>query len=293
MKPIYLKVANSPETSIDIRYERAPYFKNPWHFHPELELTLVLESSGTRFIGNSMNAFYPNELTLTGSNLPHYWRNDPAYYRKGSNLKAEAIILRFAEHFLGTDFFGLPEMRHVHDLLQVSRRGVQVLGKTKELTSGKMRAMLQMNGADRIIALLQILNSIAESAEYKVLCSIGFIQTFGKPDIERINDVYPYVLGNFMRPVSLNEVASVANMNPTAFSRYFKVKTGKTFTRFLQEIRIEHACKLLIDGKYNVSQVAYECGFQHQSYFIKQFRRITRQTPLQYRNRQTKAIGLP
>lgn len=284
MKPIYLKVANSPQTSIDIRHETAPYFKNPWHFHPELELTLILASRGTRFIGNSISNFFENELTLTGPNLPHYWRNDPVYYPKGSSLKAEAIIVRFNEDFLGKDFFQLPEMNHVNNLFKISRRGLNILGATRRRASEQLRAMMQMNGADRIIALLQVLNTIAGSSEYKVLSSIGSIETVGKPDMARINKVYSYVLKNFLRPIHLNQVASVANMNPTSFSRYFKAKTGKTFTQFLNEIRMEHAYKLLIDGKFNVSEVCYECGFQNQSYFIKQFKRITHQTPLQYKN---------
>ena len=290
MKPIYLKVASSPETSIDIRHETAPYFKNPWHFHPELELTLILASRGTRFIGNSSSNFCENELTLTGPDLPHYWRNDPVYYQKGSALKAEAIIVRFPEYFLGRDFFQLPEMHHINNLFKISRRGLKIFGNTKEQTAEKMRAMMQMNGAERIITLLQILKAIAESAEFHVLSSIDFIQTYRKPDIERINNVYSYVLENFLHPIHLNEAASIANMNPTAFSRYFKTKTGKTFTQFLHEIRIEHAYKLLIDGKFNISEVCYECGFQNQSYFIKQFKRITHQTPLQYKNQHNVTI---
>lgn len=290
MKPIFLKVANSSDSSIDIRHEIAPYFKNPWHFHPELELTLILKSTGTQFIGNSINAFYQNELTLTGPNLPHYWRNDPIYYKKENNLRAEAIIVRFPEHFLGKEFFQLPEMHHVNNLFKISRRGLKILGHTKEQAAEKMSAMIKMSGTERIIALLQILNLIANSQEYKVLSSIGFVQTNGKSDTERINDIYSYALENFQHSIQLEVVASVANMNPTAFCRYFKAKTSKTFTQFLHEIRIEHACKLLIDGKLNVSQVCYECGFQNQSYFIKQFKRITHQTPLQYQNEHNKTI---
>lgn len=292
MKPIYLKVTNPPETSIDIRHEMAPYFKNPWHFHPELELTLILKSTGTQFIGNSINNFYQKGLTLTGANLPHYWRNDPVYYQEGSTLKAEAVIVRFPEDFLGKDFFHLPEMQHINSLFSVSRRGLKIFGRTKEQVSEKIFAMLQMNGSERIIALLQILNLLANSTEYKILSSVGFVQTYGKSDISRINDVYAYVMENFLRPIQLHEVAAVAKMNPTAFSRYFKAKTNKTFTRFLHEIRIEHAYKLLIEGKFNVSQVCYECGFQNQSYFIKQFKRITHQTPLQYQNQHNKAFIL-
>jgi AraC-like DNA-binding protein len=284
MKPIYLKVAHSPETSIDIRHETAPYFKNPWHFHAELELTLILSSRGTRFVGNNISNFFENELTLTGPNLPHYWRNDPAYYKKGSRLKAEAIIVRFSEQFLGKDFFQLPEMQHIRNLFRISHRGLLIAGDTKRQAAERIRAMMKMNGAERIIALLQVLNTIAASAEYKVLSSIGFIQTYGEPDVARINKVYAFVLENFLRPIHLKQVAAIANMNPAAFSRYFKVKTGKTFTQLLHEIRIEHAYKLLIEGERNVSEVCYECGFQNQSYFIKQFKRIANQTPLQYRN---------
>lgn len=290
MKPIYLKVTSSPESSIDIRHEISSYFKNPWHFHPELELTLILESSGTHFIGNSINSFYKNELTLTGPNLPHFWRNDPVYYEKNSGLKAEAIIIRFSEHFLGKNFFQLPEMRHIHSLFQLSRRGLKIFGKTKEEAIDNMRKMINMNGTNRIITLLQILNALANSHENKILSSIGFVHEYGRSDTERINSIYTYVTENFLQPIQLNDVASVANMNPTAFCRYFKAKTDKTFTQFLNEIRIGHACKLLIEGKYNVSQVCFECGFQNQSYFIKQFKNYTKQTPLQYKN-QHNTIG--
>jgi AraC-like DNA-binding protein len=288
MKPTFLKVSNSLETSIDIRHEIAPYFKNPWHFHPELELTLILESSGTHFIGNSISAFYKNELTLTGPNLPHYWRCDPIYYQKRHNLKAEAIIVRFPEHFLGDDFFLIPEMHHINTLFKISRRGLKIFGETKEQTSEIMGTMVQMDGAERIIALLQILNLLAKSSDYKILSCRGFVNTSETSDTERINDVYAYLIENFMHPIELNLIASVANMNPTAFCRYFKAKTGKTFTQILHEIRIGHACKILIEGKLNASQVCYECGYQNQSYFIKQFKRITQQTPFQYQNQHNK-----
>lgn len=291
MKPVYLKVANSPESSIDIRHERAPYFKNPWHFHPELELTLILAGRGTRFIGNNISNFFKNELTLTGPNLPHYWRNDPVYYQEGSSLKAEAIIVRFPEHFMGKDFLQLPEMHHLNELFRISKRGLKITGTTKAEACKKIRAMIKMNGAERVLALLQVLHAIAESKEYEVLSTIGSIQSNDKPDVSRINKVYAYVLENFLRPIQLKQVAAVANMNPTAFSRYFKTKTGKTFTQFIQEIRIEHASKLLIDGKFNVAEVCYECGFQNQSYFIKQFKRITNQTPLQYKNQHNGHIA--
>lgn len=287
MKPIFLKVANSPETSIDIRHEIAPYFKNPWHFHPELELNLILKSSGTKFIGDSISAFYAGELTLTGPELPHYWHNDPIYYQEERGLNAEAIIVRFPENFLSRGFLELPEMHHVRCLINLSRRGLQITGDLRDYTSAKMKDMLAMNGADRLITLLQILNRIAGSSQHRCLSSIGFTGEQHPSDTEKVNDVYTYVLGRFGSPITLSAVAAVANMNPTAFCRYFKVKTGKTFTRFLHEIRIGYACKLLIEGRLNVSEICYESGFQNQSYFIKQFKRICGETPLQYRSRHS------
>lgn len=289
MKPVFLKVSNPPEASIDIRHEIAPYFKNPWHFHPEYELTLILESSGTQFIGNSISSFYKNGLTFTGPNLPHYWRNDPIYYQDKS-LKAEAIIVRFQEEFLGVNFFHLPEMQAILRLFKLSQQGLQIHGTTKRNIAEIMGDMLQLNGAERIIALLRILNSLATSSEYKLLSSLGFAQSYGVFDVEKINDVYSFVMARFMFPIHLSEVASVANMNRTAFCRYFKSKTGKTFVQFLQEIRIGHACKLLIEGGFNVSEACYQSGFRNQSYFIKQFKKTTGQTPLQYQNLHHKVI---
>ena len=289
MKPIFLKVGTAPETSIDLRHEIAPYFKNPLHFHPEFELTYILESTGTRFIGNSISTFKKNELTLTGPNLPHFWRNDPIYYKEGHNLKAEAIIVRFSEHFSGKDFLQLAEMDHINNLFRISRRGLKIFGHTKVQIAKKMCAMVQMKGLERIIALLQILNSLANSSEYKLLSGTGFIQANEKSEMDRINDVLSYLLDNFLHSIQLNEVASIAKMNPSAFCRYFKAKTGKTLIQLLHEMRIEHACKLLIDGTLNVSQICYECGFQNQSYFIKQFKRIKNKTPLQYQNQYHKA----
>src|SRR5690606_31300660 len=222
MKPIYLKVLNSPKASIDIRHEVSSYFKNPLHFHPEYELTLILDSSGTQFIGDSMRPFFKNGLTLSGPNLPHYWRCDPVYYQNVPGLKAEAIIVRFPEEFLGRDFFQLTEMQQVKKLFKESLQGLSYYGDTKPTTSESMNAMLEMDGAERIISLLKILNTLADSSEYRILSSIGFTQHYGVTDIEKINKVYSYVMENFMRPVHLKDVAAIANMNTTALCRYFK-----------------------------------------------------------------------
>ncbi|MEX2511377.1 MAG: AraC family transcriptional regulator [Cyclobacteriaceae bacterium] len=282
MKPIYLKVTNSPENSFDIRHEIDTYFKNPLHFHPELELTLILESTGTQFMGSSIGRFEKNDLTLAGPNLPHFWRNDPIYYKNHNGLKAEAIIIRFKENFLTKPFFQLPELNHINMIFQKSKRGLKIYGDTKKRIAYKMCQMLHLNGAERIISLLDILNSISLSNELRFLCDKGMDNTYDITDSTRINKVYNFVMDNFMHEIHLDEISEIANMNRTAFCRYFKAKTGKTLFGFVQEIRIGYACKLLIDNKFTVSQVCYECGFNNESHFIKQFKLFKKLTPLKY-----------
>lgn len=290
MKPTFLKVFNSVEASMDLRREVAPYFKNAWHFHPELELTLILEGSGTRFIGSEVSNFYRNELTLTGPNLPHCWRCDPVFYQGNIYLKAEAIIIRFPENFLGDKFFLLPEMNPIKNLFDKSNRGLKVIGDLKEQTAKTMRNMMHMDGAERIIALLQILNALANSPELEMLSSISIGRTYETADMEKINEIFDYLMKNFKEPIEQKKVASIANMNSSAFSRYFKVKTGKTFTEILREIRIGHACKSLTEEELNVSQACYECGYDNESYFIKHFKSIIGQTPLQYQMQHNKKV---
>lgn len=291
MKPVYLKVATSPETSVDIRHDELPYFKNPWHFHPELELTLILKGTGSRFVGDNISPFVENELTLIGPNLPHLWRNDPAFYQKNGNLLAEAVVVRFSRDFAGKDFFSMPAMTTIVELLERSKRGMAITGITRSEVTRKMLDITGQQGARQVITLIEILDILADSNEYSFLSSMGFARQFNTSDSKRIDSIYNYILTHFRNPIHLEDVAEAANMNASAFCRYFKTKTGKTLVHFINEVRVGYACKLLLQGKYSLSEICYEVGFQSQSYFAKQFRIVTGQTPLQYRNHHRHRIN--
>jgi len=281
MKPLHLKVPAYSKFYIDARRELVSYFANPWHFHDELELTFVIKSEGTKFIGDHISEFKPGEIILLGSRLPHYWRNHNSYYQEVKDGAAEAIIIRFNQDYAGSEFLGIPPMKPVFDLLKDAKRGIYIAGQN-EVLQQKLINFLTLDEGQKIIALTEILLGIATQKQYGYLCSIGYAHQYKSNDIEKIDTVYNYVLNNFKSDLSLKDIALRCNMNTAAFCRYFKKKTGKTFKDFMNEIRLGNAAKLLLKGDLTMAEVAFESGFNNPSYFNRLFKRMNGITPKEY-----------
>ncbi len=287
MKPLHLKVPAYSKFHIDARREQVSYFGNPWHFHDELEITFVLKSEGTKFIGDHISAFKPGEVILLGSRLPHYWHNDSQYYQNVEGNSAEAIIIRFNENYAGSDFLKIPPMKPVLELLNNAKRGIAICSEHLDLQQ-KLIHFLKLTEAQKIIGLTEILLSIATEKKYDYLCSIGYAHQYKSNDIEKIDRVYNYVLSNFKDDISVTDIALKCNMNTAAFCRYFKKKTGKTFKDFMNEIRLGNAVGLLLTGDLNMAEVAFESGFNNPSYFNRLFKRRNGITPKAYQLQYTK-----
>ena len=285
MKPVLEKVTPNTKHSFALKEEILPYIEIGWHFHPEYELTLFTESTGKRFIGDHTANFGPGDLLLIGPDLPHYMRNDEIYYAGHIHLRIRAVVVHFAENFLGDRFFDTPEMKSIQNLLQRSGRGLHIYGETQEEVAPKMEKLLHLEGYERLRCLLDILHLIAYSDKVSVLSSQGFQHTFSKEDAVRINMVYNFLLQHFSEPISLTDAAELINMNTSAFCKFFKKRTGKTFSQALNEIRIGHACKLMIEQGVSVSEVCYQSGYNSLSYFNRRFKLITNYSPLAYRRR--------
>lgn len=288
MKPLHLKVPTYSKFHIDTRKEAVKYFSNPWHFHEELELTFIIKSEGTKFIGDHISEFKPGEIILLGSRLPHYWRNNSDYYQNIESSGAEAIIIRFNKDFAGSEFLKIPPMEPVLSLIQDATRGIFITGQTNTVLQKKMADFLTMDESQKIVGLTDILLTIAAQKQYSFLCSIGYAHQYKSNDIEKIDAVYDYVLDNYMNELSVKDIAAKCNMNTAAFCRYFKKKTGKTFKDFMNDIRLGNASKLLLKGDLTISEVAFASGFNNPSYFNRMFKRMTGITPkkyqLQYKN---------
>lgn len=283
MKPILEKLTPEPECSFVLQKDSFPYYPTPWHYHPEYELVLVLKSSGKKIIGDHISYFSEGDLTLMGPNLPHVYDNDPAYYETSSQLKAEAIVIHFAEDFLGKHFFNLPEMARVKKLLNASRRGLQIEGGVKKEIAERMEKMLAYSPILRLTELLNILVALSNNESLMPLASAGFVQHYGNANAERLDPVLAYMMQHFTEDIALEEVAALANMSPQSFCRFFKHCTRKTFLAFLNELRVGYACRLISDSRYNISEVCYKSGFNNLSNFNRQFKRITQKTPSEYK----------
>lgn len=262
------------------------YFFPSWHFHPEYEIMLVVEGTGMRFVGDSMERFEAGDLVFFGSNIPHLYRSDAAYYEKAHGLESKAIVVYFKENFLGQSFWDIPDVLAIKKLLSLSTRGIKFKGNSrKELKKQIQKLDETRDGIERLIALLTILKTMSGTKEYDLLSSNAFTRYVEEEDCVRINRVYQYIMDNYTENPSLQQVSEVANMSTTAFCRYFKSRTNKTYTQFLNEIKIGNACKLLVDDKQSISQICFEIGFNNFTHFNSQFKKIMGLTPREYQHR--------
>lgn len=283
MLPKFLKVLPEENSSILIRKEVCQYFENPYHFHPELELNLILKSTGTRFVGDSIGSFQKDDLVLLGPNIPHLWKNDPTYYDNKDSDAAQAVVIRFSEYFLGKEQYNMAEMSKLKQLFRKSERGLLIHGLGKERVIASIIKMVEYQGMERLIIFLGILNAIANACDLTFLSSDGFMTSLNPKNEKRMNNVYDFVTNNFRNRITLDQIADRASMNPSAFSRYFSQVTGKSITTFLQELRLGYACKLLIESDQKISTIIDDSGFQNQAYFNKLFVREKGMTPKKYR----------
>ncbi len=283
MKPILQKIPVPLDCSFAVRRVKAPHFNIQFHFHPEYELVLILKSEGKRFVGDSIANFYPGDLVLVGSNVPHWYRNDAVYYEGRDEIKAESIVIQFSKDFLGDAFLNKPETIKIREILNKSAFGLVINGTTKYKLTKMIVEMLEMSSMEKIIHLLSILNILSNSTDTATLTN-DVSKNIDSKNSVRLNKIYEYVLSNYTGQITVNEVAQIINMSTAAFSRYFKKRTGKTFSFFLNEVRISHACKLLLEDELTVTQICFTSGYNNVSYFNRQFKSIKNQTPQEFRN---------
>ncbi|AOM78821.1 AraC family transcriptional regulator [Pedobacter steynii] len=282
MKPQLLKVSNNLVNSFSARRDKVPYINNRWHYHAEVELIYFKKGNGTQFIGDSIKRFRSGDVVLVGAHLPHYWRFDDIYFNEDEKNNADVIVVHFNENFWGSHFLNLPENKALKLTLEKAQRGIQIPDKNKKAIGELIESILLSEGSKRIILLMEALLAIENCAPANLLSSIGFRHDFEEIENDRINAIYNYSLANFKRKIQMEEMASVANISPNSFCRYFKSRTRKTYTQFISEIRVGHACKLLIEDSMNVKQICYESGFHNFASFHKHFKIITGKSPLTY-----------
>ncbi|MEX2231136.1 MAG: AraC family transcriptional regulator [Cyclobacteriaceae bacterium] len=283
-KPHLLKIIPPFEKSIVIKGD-AIAWDNPWHYHPEIELLYCIKGKGTNFIGNSIRNIEEGELLLIGKNLPHTRQRDRNYYMDVQAPEPESIVVQFREDFLGKDFLGVREFSHISELFNRALRGLQFSGATRNSIAEKLALLKQKGETSAILGLLDILDELARSRQFIFLNPETFVSVAHEKSSQKINKVYHYTIENFRQPISLSDVAALTNHSIAGFCRYFKTRTRKSYFQYLTEIRITYACELLRDGHLDVTRVCFASGFNNLSHFHKQFKKIVKLTPSEYRGK--------
>lgn len=282
MKPLYQELPFSVENYINFYKEDLPHFIVPWHYHPEIEIMFIEQGSGTRFVGDHVESYAEGDVCIIGPQLPHEWRNHCEYFETESGLRSTCLCVYFRKELFEGVMINLPEFARIRSLIERSRRGIKFIGNSRSRIAGFIYNTFNGTGTGRVINLISLLEMMATSGEYELLASVGFTQSVNSSDFERFNKVYQYLVKNYHKTIKLDDVAGLVGLTPTAFCRYFKERTKKTFVQYLNDMRIGHAKRLLIEGKMKISTICLEVGFNNLSNFIEQFKKTVHMLPTEY-----------
>lgn len=266
-----------------------PRFVLPLHKHVEYEIMLFTQGSGKQFVGEGVSDYKAGDMALIGSNVPHlhlcHTKLDATSASNPEEKGSAGEAIQFRPDIFPGQMEGIPDYHLIHDLLQKSQYGIRFYDE------GLFDEMLEMvrefdssGYTSRIVCLLRMLEKLHDCQHFRLLSDTAYNQANLIPDVkEPVNKVYAYLYNHFKEKVTLGEIAEFVNQNPAALCRYFKQRTDRSIFQCLAEIRIEHACKLLTYSKMNVSQIAYESGYNSVTHFVAQFEKITKRTPSEYR----------
>jgi AraC-like DNA-binding protein len=261
--------------SIYVKELIAPSIEEQFHFHNTHEIALILKSKGTRIIGDSIENFSEGDLVILGPKVPHI-----SYY---NNSAIHALVVYFRPDWLTENQLNSESLFKLRKLFNDTDRGIKVTGPVKQKVTRNLFKLKRTKGLEQILILLDILQCIAKSNEYQCLASEGYSNSFSQQDIKKLNKVYQYIRDHFTETITLENIAAISNMAPTAFCKYFKNKTQKTFTNFVNEVRIGYACKLLWNQDLSVSDICFKCGFNNLTNFNRNFKLYTKMIPSKYR----------
>ncbi len=274
--PVFEKVPLCGAGSVSVREFRRSAFTYPWHEHPEVELTWIVRGGGLRYVGDSVEPFGPGDFCLLGANLPHSWRSE-----QGIRGGVRSWVLQFDPARLGHDFCSLPEFARPGELLHRACRGIVFEGLNPEQVFQKIRdAKTSMS---RLAQVLEILDFLADAPRSRELSLSAWGKSSRALPSARLPRVMAFIADRADGDISHAEVARVAGLTPAAFSRFFRRAVGKTFQNYLSDLRLGHACRLLLESELSISEIAYASGFSNLSTFNRSFRSKRSMTPREFR----------
>lgn len=272
MKAYLERISSSPFSFVVFERHELE-FGFHWHYHSEFELTLIVNGSGQRLVGDGVADYYPGDLVLLGPDLSHSWRPLPA--ATSGHKSQKAIVVQFSQAFLGEEFFELEEMRVVAQLLQRSSRGL-AFGHTQ---SGRrvaryLSALPSQTPARRLTTLLAALVELADECDAHVLSTVESQPRCRVADHRKIDEICLYLKENFAEEIKFAELSRLFCMDQAALCRFFKRSTGRTMTEYINELRVSAAAQLLIHTDESALDIGFRVGFGNYSNFNRQFKRV-------------------
>lgn len=256
--------------------------KSSWHYHNNFEISFITEGSGKRIVADSIEEFQPGDLVFLGRNLPHVWIADKET-RTPSNRTLEMVFLQFTPNVLSQQLLVLPEFGNVKRALDFSERGIQIVGQTLNEVSEIMLQLPYLKSFERMLHFFRLMDIIGKSDSNIRLASDDYMRKRFKTGNKRIAMIHEYLMKNYREEVNLKKLATLVNMAEGSLCRFFKENMGITLFEYLNQIKTEFACKLLMDMDLSIMEVCFDSGFNNLSHFNKQFRKTTGMPPSEYR----------
>jgi len=258
--------------------------KSTWHYHRNFEISFITEGSGKRIVADSIEEFQPGDLVFIGPNLPHVWlvEKEPL---SPTRRNLEMVFLQFTSDMPGSHLLTLPEFKYVSKALTFSERGIQIVGQTLNEVSELLLQMPYLKGFERMLHLFRILDIIGRSDSNIQLASTDYMKSRFRTVNKRITAIHEYLMNNYREEVDLKKLAILVNMAEGSLCRYFKANMGMTVFEYLNQIKTEFACKLLMNNDMSIIDICFDSGFNNLSHFNKQFKKYTGVPPSEYRKR--------
>lgn len=284
MEPRLVKIVPPINQSCVVKRAVLPA-QQPWHYHSDHELLLTVRGKGYVYVGNQVRRIEEGNLMLMGANVPHSSIKDPDYYRDHPDEETLELVIQLGDKLLDSGFLRLPEFAHIQDMLHRAERVIQFRGITRQLVTEKIHRLFEADPSARIIQILDILDTLAKSAETDYVLPTAFHQHPDTFNDQRLNRVFEYTVRHLSEEIHLQHVADAAAMTPTSFCRYFKRHTRKSYIEYLNELRISYVCNQLIQTTDPISEIVYKSGFQNLSNFNRKFKESMGLTPQAYRRK--------
>lgn len=279
MKFVYEKINVSHKHSFNTRRYKMKPHSDEIHFHKNYELNYITSGSGRRIVGNHISNYTKGDLVLLGPNISHCWEVlDPGQVTYG-----ECVVTHFYENIISSNFFNIPELQPVVDLLKDAGNGILFKGSKTKKVGESLKRMVYMEGLERYIELLKVFSQLLQVDDFEYLALPSSMPETYMKDREQIDKIYEYVFQNVQIGINLNDAAKIACMEPSSFCRFFKKKTNQTFMDYVKSVRIGIAAKLLAETDKQITQICYESGYNNLANFNHYFKQVMNKTPSEYR----------